>query len=107
MFYLAKCELRTNSCRITISQRTTNLFIPFLKIKIQTFKYKHFEVLLREKSKQISQPRRDFINGHTHKNTGGNRGDLRSLQHLSSEPLHNQNEKQAQQAKLLGIHLKP
>jgi len=72
-------------------------------MKIQTFKYKLFEVLLRENSKRISQPRRDFINGQTHKKTGGNQGDLRSLQLLSLEPLHNQNEKQAQQAKLLGI----
>ena len=45
----------------------------------------------------------DFTNGQTHKKTSKNQGDLRLLQLLSSELLHDQNENQTQQSKLLGI----
>ena len=55
------------------------------------------------KLKANSSTRGDFVNGQTHKKTGRHQGNLRSLGLLSSEPLHNQNEKQTQQAKFLGI----
>ena len=45
----------------------------------------------------------DFANGQTHKKAGKNQGDMRFLQLLSSKLLQDQNEKQTQQPKLLGI----
>ena len=45
----------------------------------------------------------DFANGQTHKKASKKQGDLRLLQLLSSELLHDQNENQDRQPKLLGI----
>ena len=67
------------------------------------FQTQAFRSFVKRKLKADSSTRGYFINGQTHKKAGRHQGDLRSLQLLSSEPLHNQNEKQAKQAKLLGI----
>ena len=103
MFYLAKCELRTNLCRITISQKTTNLSFSFCKNENSKLSTTSFSKFWNEKTQSEFLTRGDFINGQTHKKTSRHQGNLRSLGLLSSEPLHNQNEKQTQQAKLLGI----
>ena len=72
-------------------------------MKIPNFQLQAFRNFEMRKLKANSSTRGDFINGQTHKKTGRHEGNLRSLRLLSSEPLHNQNEKQTQQAKLLGI----
>ena len=62
-----------------------------------------FRSFAKRKHKMDSSTKVDFTNGQTHKKVGRNQSDLRFLQLLRSELLQDQNEKQTQQAKLLGI----
>ena len=72
-------------------------------MKIPNFQLQSFRNFEMRKLKANSSTGGYFINGQIHKKTSRHQGNLRSLGLLSSEPLHNQNEKQTQQAKLLGI----